>query len=226
MPRRSLIQLRRGTAAEWAATTEPLRDGEPGVVLDDGSLLIGTNSGSNVVGSTSDLMARQIVDGYSINPRIITGTGSLASGTASFQHFMLPSSLTVSSLTFFSGSTPAGATPTLVKYGLYQVHDDGSATRLGLTANDTTIFNAATWDYKLDLLDPVVLQPGVIYAAAILIISAATMPNVAAASSNTALIKIPPVLARARAGQTDLEASYPASGWSNQFWRAHVLLHI
>lgn len=119
-----------------------------------------------------------------------------------------------------TGSTAAGATPTLCKMGLFVVNNATSTTLfdytlVSATANDTTLFANAYQGYKRALLTPYTLQAGTRYAFGVLVVTAFALPNLVTSSyglndsygsalliANTA----PPVTQRA--AQADL-ASIP-----------------
>lgn len=96
--------------------------------------------------------------------------------------------MTVNAASFCSDSTAAGATPSLVRFGLYAISEDLQAWPLSRTTNDTTIFSATMTKYTRSFADgwagSVTLIPGRVYAVGVVINTAAVLPTL---SANAAL---------------------------------------
>lgn len=109
--------------------------------------------------------------------------------------------------------TAAGATPTLVKFGVYSVNEStGELTRVAITANDTTVFSTLNTGYELTLTAPWQKQAGVMYAYALLIVSTQTLPTIvglahAASGAVNSILALPPRITGTVTGQTDLPAT-------------------
>lgn len=115
-----------------------------------------------------------------------SGTKTLANQRIHLQIFQVSSVVTIKGLTFFTDNTAAGATPTLVKFGLYAMTSIDTAFLLAQTANDTTIFSQTVTRYSRTFASPVTsitLVPGRWYAAGVLVNSSAAMPVLAATPS-------------------------------------------
>lgn len=109
--------------------------------------------------------------------------------------------------------TPAGATPTLIRFGLYSVAGNGDLTLVASTPNDTTLLAVANTEYSKALSAPFALTAGNRYAFGALVVTAATAPTVAgfAQAGSAAMTARAPRMGGFMAAQTDLPASV-ASG--------------
>src|SRR5690348_10707358 len=74
-----------------------------------------------------------------ILPYAATGSMTLTSQRISFCYFQAAITKQITSLVISSSSTAAGATPTLVRFGLWTVAANGDLTLVASTANDTTL---------------------------------------------------------------------------------------
>lgn len=151
-------------------------------------------------------------------------------GEESISRFLAPSAITLTSgllrLTYrrasrselitqfriITNTTPAGATPTLVRMGLWTVAANGDLALVASTPNDTALLAGATTTYSKAATSPYQKVAGQWYAFGVLVVTGATAPTVYGASSLTAAEKgFAPQLAAAVAGQTDLPASLPVA---------------
>jgi hypothetical protein len=144
----------------------------------------------------------------------VTGTTSMSTGVLRMGVFTARDTLSVSNIRMVTGgATVTNGTPTLVKFGLYSVASDGSATLLAATASDTTIFGATNSVYTRALTSSQVITAGQTYGIAALVVTAATTPPTVPASTTTlptSEVSQTPVGARTVSGQSDLAASYAA----------------
>ncbi len=84
----------------------------------------------------------------------------------------------VSNIVVNLGGTASGASPTLVKAGIYEKTGPTTLTLLASSANLNTIFNSSTYSIKtFPLSSPVTKRAGVTYGLALIVVSAAAMPN-------------------------------------------------
>lgn len=169
----------------------------PGEVNQYGASLPGT-----AMGSLNDRR------GLSATP--LTGFG----GTMVLTYYRASKTVTTTNLGMYSGTTAAGATPTLVRFGLYAVAANGDLTLLSGTANDTTIFSTVNTLYSRPLGAAQQETKGLWYARALLVVSAAAMPSVlgvgtATVSSGLVMAEAPRLTGNL-GGQADLPASVPA----------------
>lgn len=144
-----------------------------------------------------------------------TGVGPGSSGVLMLSYFFADHSETISTLTAFSGSTAAGATPTLCRMGLYTVAANGDIALAASTPNDTTLFAAINTAYAKALSVPLAITVGTFYATALLVVTGAAVPTFhgvqhpATGVLNTTSRLSPPFVGRVT-GQTDLPASVAA----------------
>jgi hypothetical protein len=134
------------------------------------------------------------------------------------QYFRVPVAFTAATITYYSGSTAAAATPTLVRYGLYSVAANGDITLIGSTANDTTLFSVASTRYPKALSVATALVPGQTYATAVLVVTGAAAPTLLSALgvtvTTTASSQAPRLMAQV-AAQADLPAGVVAGSLAN-----------
>lgn len=126
-------------------------------------------------------------------------------------HFVASSSMTVGRLVMYSGTTAAGATPTLVRWGIYEVEADNDCALIASIPSDTGIFAAANTEYVRALSANVALLAGKRYAVGTLIVTAAALPSVVGSPSVGPAIqnsmKLQPTVASQMGGQADLPAT-------------------
>lgn len=104
--------------------------------------------------------------------------------------------------------TAAGITPTLCKMGCYSVAANGDLTLVGATANDITLFAAASTSYARATTASFGVTLGQRYAFGVVVVSAAAMPNFNGINQiNSTEAARAPRLAAALSGQADLPAS-------------------
>jgi hypothetical protein len=147
-----------------------------------------------------------------------SATIAMTSGLARFSMFTARRTMSVANLRFLSGGTAAGATPSLVKFGLYTV-DLSSAraivtlTRVAVTASDTALFAAANTAYSKALTAAYTVQEGARYAVAALVVTAAAAPTVQGVTGGA--VQTGPWYAAQVAAQADLGASYAVGALTN-----------
>jgi hypothetical protein len=123
--------------------------------------------------------------------------------------FTAKSSYTATQVRLLSGTTAAGATPSLVRAGIYSVAVNGNITLIASTASDTALFAAATTVYTKSLSASVDIVKGTRYALGELVVTAATAPTVPGASVglNGSECAVAPRLCATLASQSDLPSS-------------------
>lgn len=151
----------------------------------------------------------QAMAGAETVPRLIANSTSVVTSTGAlrFTFFTAASSFTATQVQMQSGGTPAAATPTLARIGLYSVATNGDLTLVASTANDTTLFAAANTLYTRSLSSSYQLVAGQRYAIAVLIVTATTAPTVLGSGIGTAASALSPRLSASIGSQTDLPAS-------------------
>lgn len=147
-------------------------------------------------------------------PRGIASSNvALNSGVLRLTYFNADRSLTATKVRTCTGSTPAAATPTLCRVGLYTVADSGDLTLAASTASDTSLWSMALSPHETNLQAPVAIVAGQRYALGVLCVTGATAPQVLGGVTlgggwimRTQL----PTLVGGLSGQSDLPAAIPA----------------
>lgn len=137
------------------------------------------------------------------------------SGTLALSFFTADKTETISNLTVYSGSTAAGATPTLCRMGIYELDSSGNGTLIASTPNDTTLFGSTGTAYTKALSSSFTKIAGKRYATALLVVTSATAPTFhGPIPLNNAVVSTVNALGPAINGrltdQTDLPASFTA----------------
>lgn len=148
--------------------------------------------------------------GQSTMPRwaIVSSSVPTASGSLRLTYLAAQLSQTITRLRTISGTTAAGATPTLAKMGLYLEEQNGNLTLLGATPNTTGLWASATTEYETAMTASVTVSAGIRYALATLIVTAAAVPNYYGTANMPAVeASKSPRKSASFAGQTDLPAS-------------------
>jgi hypothetical protein len=139
-----------------------------------------TGTTSTVVLRAADpLESSGLVSGESALPRqLINSTGiSMTSGTIRLTYFTARKSETVNNVRVLCGTTAAGATPTLIRVGIYTVANNGDLTLVASTASDTTLLAAANTAYTKALSAPYAKVAGTRYALGLIVVTAAALPT-------------------------------------------------
>lgn len=169
--------------------------------------------GSGVLRSAPELLDALAVGQSTIPRSSVTSYLTPSSGQVRLAYFTSRKSETVSTLRIASGATAAGATPTLVRLGLYVENADRSVSLLGSTANDTTLLRTAATVYSKPLSSSVALVRGTRYAIGLLIVSTAALPTLAGMGSTVPATEhdlAPRLTGVSPAGLTDLPATIAA----------------
>lgn len=135
----------------------------------------------------------------------------MGSGVVRFCYLVARRTEPITQVMLPSGNTAAGATPTLVKFGVYSVAANGDLTLLAATASDTAIFAGAQTDYVRALTSTITVNEGQLYAIAAIVVTAATAPTVIGNLIATPNLNFQnPRLTASLTGQSDLPASVTA----------------
>lgn len=171
-------------------------------------------AGTGVSDSLNALAADALSSGEIIPHRTdITSTAiGAVSGVVYLSYFTADKTESINTLTAFTGSVAAAATPTLCRMGVYSVAANGDLSLLASTANDTTLFAASTTSYPKALSSSFSKVVGQRYAVALIIVSAGTMPNfqgkqLASTNAINSLVRVAPAIIGRQTGQTDLPSS-------------------
>lgn len=147
---------------------------------------------------------------------VATGSGHLR-----FTYFTCPKSFTATQLSAYSTGTPAAATPTLVRYGLYTVASNGDLTLVASTTNDTAVFSVASTQYTRAISGPSAITSyamvtGQRYAFGVLIVTGVATPTMWGWQTPLgAIANLEPKLGSCLTGQADLPASITSASLSN-----------
>lgn len=159
-----------------------------------------------------------VTTGQETFPRALTAglTQTLSTGTFRVGYFTAQKSETVVSLRLCSAATAAGATPTLVRFGLYTAAADGAITLVASTPNDTTLFAAQNTGYTKALSVAYPVVAGTRYALGALVVTAAAAPTIQGyATGIAAQSAVAPRLCAFTSGAADLPSSVTAVGLSD-----------
>lgn len=144
-----------------------------------------------------------------------TSTATLANQTLVLSYFTSRTAFTSTQVRVFSGGSAAGATPTLIRIGLYAIAANGDGTLVAATANDTTLFAATNTPYTRSWSASVGIVKGQRYALGQLCVTAAAAPTVPGANTLGGIAASggvenarSPKCATQIAAQTDLPASF------------------
>lgn len=140
---------------------------------------------------------------------ISSNTASISSQSLRLTYFTARKDETVTQISTVTGGTAAAATPTLCRWGIYSVDSTtGDLTLIASTANDTTLFAAATTEYIRSLQAPFTKVKGARYAIGILVVSGVATPTFHGHTVNQSVIMIaPPRLSGLLASQADLPST-------------------
>ena len=135
--------------------------------------------------------AQQVLAGEEVLPRWLTRDNSQAIGSQQLRlsFFTALKTETVTQVRCATGSTAAGATPTLVRMGVYSVagaDSQGDLTLLTATASDTSLLAAANTAYTAPLTTPLSKVAGQRYAVGLLVVTAAATPTLVSIQTQTA----------------------------------------
>lgn len=132
------------------------------------------------------------------------------SGAVNLMYFKAPSSKTVSRWDM-ANTVAAGATPTLIRGGLYSVDGSGNLTLVASSPNDTTLLAGTNAKFGKAFSAPIAMTAGQQYAFGFLFITAAAVPTMLGFAGATGVTHWPydgpPKLTGTVTGQSDLPAS-------------------
>lgn len=190
-------------------------------VADTLSTRIGaTETDLRIVEGRTDIPAREAIpaDRYR---NVVGNTATLVSGRMYLHYFTAEMAASVVSVQTYTGSPGAGATPTLVRLGVYQIDPvTGAGTLVASTPNDVTQYGSQQSTWTRSFTTPFTKERGIRYAAAMLIVTAYTTPAiVGVGTGNTAfpdsMLGRAPRVTGAVGGLTDLPATFTAGDVDN-----------
>lgn len=179
-----------------------------------GNTMEGCRNSTNLPAVLDGWVDGRVDDGQETVPRwAATNSASItmSSGVLRFGYFTARRIATVTALRINSGSTAAGATPTLVRAGLYSVDASGNLTLMSAITSDATLLAAALNTYSRNLAANQTVVAGQRYAIGVIVVTGATAPTLVGCLASTATENaISPQLCGVLTGQTDLPASITA----------------
>lgn len=165
--------------------------------------------------------------GESNGPRHLIGSTAVSTGTQNLRlvYFTAKKTEVVSQVRVWSGGTAAGATPSLVRIGVWTTDSTGALLSLvASTANDTALFATQNTAYTKSFSASFTKQAGQRYATGVLVVTAAAAPTlmglgvgaILAAEALTA-----PVIGALVSGQSDLPSTLAAGSLSSGTAQLH-----
>lgn len=146
----------------------------------------------------------------------LTSQNTTSSQRLWLTYFTAYRAFTVNTIAVCTAGTPAGATPTLIRYGLYTADSNGALTALvASTANDTTLLSAGNTLYAKATSASYTTVVGQRYAGAFLCVTGATVPTLQGASGAATLFSLAPRIAGYVGSQADLPATVAAGSLTN-----------
>ncbi len=147
-----------------------------------GNTMVGARNASNMAATLDAHNAMLLDSGQETIPRWAASNQAInmSSGALRVTYFVARRAGTVTGIRIPSGSTPAGATPSLVRFALYSVDPStGNLTLMSATASDTSLFAATFTSYTRNLAAAQTLVAGQLYAIGVIVVTAAAVPQVA-----------------------------------------------
>ncbi len=164
---------------------------------------------------TNYLKTQQIAVGEETIPRsfcLNTAEALAVTQTLRLTYFTCRKTESISQVKMVTGATAAGATPSLIRIGLYTVAANGDLALVASTATDTALFAAANTAYTKALSTAYVKVMGQRYALGLLVNSAAAFPSIAGAPAEGSILGlVSPLMHASVAAQADLPASVLAA---------------
>jgi hypothetical protein len=165
--------------------------------------------------SSMYLATQQLESGEETVPRHFGGATSttMTSQTLRLAYFTARKSELISNVRIFSAGTAAGATPSLIRVGIWTADLDGALLALvGSTASDTALLAGTFTAYTKALSASFTKVAGQRYAAGLLVVTAAAAPTIPTLGANIAgtEAKIRPVISGQVTAQADLPSTLVA----------------
>ena len=132
--------------------------------------------------------------------------------TLRLSYFTARKTETTTQVRFSTGSAAAGATPTLVRVGLYLIAASDNGTLVAGTANDTSLFASVSATYTRSWIASYAKVAGQRYALGVLVVTTAAAPTMLGTIvALSAELVIKTRITGAIGGQTDLPSSFLAT---------------
>jgi hypothetical protein len=194
-----------------------------------------TTSGWNTAAFTSNASGfgnpwdgtDQFTSGEEIFPAddATSGTNVTTTQILRLSYFTARKSESTTAVRVISGGTAAGATPTLVRIGLYSIDSTGAGTLVASVANDTALFASTATVYTKSWSVAYNKVRGQRYAVGVLVVSSTTTPTLAGKGiTSTAEVSLAPRKTGSISGQSDLPSSFTGASVSSSFSRFYAAL--
>lgn len=169
-----------------------------------------------------------ITTGQEVFPRVLAaGTSSQSTTNLRLCYFTARKTGTIATVQLASGGTAAGATPTLIRVGIWTADAAGALISLvGSTPNDTALFAVANTSYSKGLSASFTMTQGQRYALGVLVVTAATAPTIVGGTTfiNAVDAGLSPRISGTVGGQSDLPASVVSGSITNGNSRPFAVL--
>lgn len=159
-----------------------------------------------------------VTSGEETFPRMMASftTGTLGNQLLRLSFFTARETETITSIRVDTTGTAAGATPTLIRFGIYSVDSSsGDITLVASTPNDTTLLAATNTRYTKALSASFNKVAGTRYAVGGLVVTAAAAPTVSMCAVPVPEAGEAPRVTASVSGQADLPASVAAGSLTN-----------
>lgn len=176
---------------------------------------------------TDYLNTQALSAGESSVPRdVVMASVTMSSQSLRLAYFTATKTESVATVRVQTTGTAAGATPSLIRVGLYSVAANGDITLVASTANDTALLAAQNTMYSKALSAPYTKQAGQRYAVGLLVVTAAAAPTVAGAPVTLVAseVGLAPKLGGLVSSQADLPASVVSASVSDSANRPYIAL--
>lgn len=167
----------------------------------------------------------QVVSGEETVPRQLAVSGSVtaATGVLLLTFFTARKTEVTTQGTMRTGTTAAAATPTLCRFGLYEVDAAGDGLLVASHANDTALFANTFTSYTKSWTASYLKRAGQRYAWATIVVSAGAVPTFQGVVEGSAFATNTPRLHGTLASQTDLPTSFTNASLGNASNSGQVL---
>lgn len=154
---------------------------------------------------------QRLTTGESTFPRDIATNAAVSmgsSGALRLVYFTAGKTEVITQVRMVSGGTAAGATPTLVRVGVWTSDATGALlSQVAATANDTTLLAGTNTAYTKAFASSFTKTAGQRYAVGLLVVTGAAMPTMSGTTGLTTLTGQSPALSFQMSGQADLPST-------------------
>lgn len=166
----------------------------------------------NILDSAVVDWASNVTSGEETVPRlnVVQNNTAMTSQLLRLVYVTAKKTETISQVKMWSGAVAAGATPSLIRVGIWTADNDGALlSQVGATPNDTALLVGTFASYTKALSASFTKQRGQRYGVGLLVVTAATAPQVMSGSGNllNLMMATSPRIAAQVAAQGDLPAS-------------------